>query len=185
MVSNTSDYSPTAGIAPIAGARVRNATALMPDAAHDAELVSRFLAGDEGAFAEIAERYRGRMYSVASGTSAITPIPRRSPRTPSFARTGGCVRFRGDSSLSTWLHRIAFNLSRNRHMHNFRRRRHDTLSLDCSYNDELRENFSDLIASDAPSPAREAAVVEFSETVSRCMGKLRPAKGRSFSCAAT
>ena len=33
-------------------------------------------------------------------------------------------------SLATWLHRIAFNLSHNRYWYFFRRRRHDSLSLD-------------------------------------------------------
>src|SRR5882757_4261741 len=34
-----------------------------PETVHDADLVKRFAAGDEGAFAEITLRYRGKMFA--------------------------------------------------------------------------------------------------------------------------
>jgi RNA polymerase sigma-70 factor (ECF subfamily) len=84
----------------------------------------------------------------------------------------GLSRFRGDSSLATWLHRIAFNLSRNRYKYYFCRRRHATLSLDTPINDDATTAFSDLIACESPSPDREASAVEFADLVAQCMGKL-------------
>jgi len=142
------------------------------EAAYDAELVRRFNAGDEEAFVEIIARYRGKMFAVAlrhlrnhSDAEEITQ--------DTFIRAHrGLARFRGDSSLATWLHRIVFNLSRNRYKYYFCRRRQDTLSLDCSLGDENQATFADMIASDAPGPAREAAVGEFSELVTLCMEKL-------------
>jgi RNA polymerase sigma-70 factor (ECF subfamily) len=86
----------------------------------------------------------------------------------------GLIHFRGDSSLATWLHRIAVNLARNRYWYFFRRRRHATLSLDCPLGDEGDSTFTDLVASESPDPAREAATGEFAALVSDCMGRLEP-----------
>jgi len=54
----------------------------------------------------------------------------------------------------------------------FRRRRHATLSLDCALTDDSDATFADLVATEAPSPAREAATGEFSALVATCMEKL-------------
>jgi RNA polymerase sigma-70 factor (ECF subfamily) len=142
------------------------------EAEYDTKLVSRFNAGDEDAFVEIVSRYRTKMFSIAlchlrnhADAEEITQ--------DTFIRAHrGLARFRGESSLATWLHRIAFNLSRNRCKYYFCRRRHAMLSLDCAFSDDNQATFSDLIASDAPSPFREAAAGEFSELVSGCMEKL-------------
>jgi RNA polymerase sigma-70 factor (ECF subfamily) len=70
------------------------------------------------------------------------------------------------------LHRIAFNLSRNRYKYYFCRRRHAMLSLDCPISDDNQATFADMIASDAPGPAREATSCEFTDLVNDCMEKL-------------
>jgi RNA polymerase sigma-70 factor, ECF subfamily len=142
------------------------------EAEYDIKLVRRFNAGDENAFVEIVSRYRGKMFSIAlchlrnhADAEEITQ--------DTFIRAHrGLASFRGESSLATWLHRIAFNLSRNRCKYYYCRRRHAMLSLDCAFSDDNQATFSDLIASDTPSPAREAAAGEFSELVSQCMAKL-------------
>jgi RNA polymerase sigma-70 factor, ECF subfamily len=46
------------------------------------------------------------------------------------------------------------------------------LSLDCALRRRQFRPLSDLIASDAPSPAREATTCEFSELVAACMERL-------------
>jgi len=139
---------------------------------HDAGLVRRFNAGDGDAFVEIMTRYRGKVFSIAlchlrnhADAEEITQ--------DTFVRAHrGLARFRGDSSLRTWLHRIAFNLSRNRHKYYFCRRRHATLSLDCAFSDDNQAPFSDVIASDAPGPVKEATAREFSELIAACMARL-------------
>jgi RNA polymerase sigma-70 factor (ECF subfamily) len=141
------------------------------EAAYDAVLVRRFNAGDEEAFVEIVSRYQARMFSVALA-HLRNPADAEEIAQDTFIRAHrGLSGFRGDSSLSTWLHRIAFNLSRNRHKHNFCRRRHLTLSLDCP-SGENDATFSDSIASDTPCPAQEAAACEFTELVNTCMTRL-------------
>jgi RNA polymerase sigma-70 factor (ECF subfamily) len=141
---------------------------------HDAELVRRFKFGDEDAFAAIVARHRDRMFSIAFNHLRNHADAEEIAQDTFIRAHRGLSRFRGESSLATWLHRIAFNLSRNRHKYNFCRRQHSTLSLDCPYSDDNRETFADLIACEAPSPARQATAGEFSEIVIRCMDKLGP-----------
>src|SRR5688572_17146607 len=79
-------------------------------AAHDAVLVRRFIDGDESAFVEIVERHREKIYSVV-GSFLKNRADAEEIVQDTFIRAyRGLVRFRGDSSLATWLHRIAVNL---------------------------------------------------------------------------
>jgi RNA polymerase sigma-70 factor (ECF subfamily) len=142
------------------------------EAVHDSELVRRFNAGDEDAFVEIVTRYRGKMLSIALRHLRNHADAEEITQDTFIRAHRGLSRFRGDSSLATWLHRIAFNLSRNRHKYYFCRRRHVTLSLDCAFSDDNKATFSDLIATDAPNPAREATACEFSELVASCTERL-------------
>jgi RNA polymerase sigma-70 factor (ECF subfamily) len=142
------------------------------EAAHDAGLVRRFNAGDEDAFVEIVSRYRGKIVSIALGHLRNYADADEIAQDTFIRAHRGLARFRGDSSLATWLHRIAFNLSRNRYKYYRCRRRHAMLSLDRAFSDDNQTSFADLIASEAPNPAREATACEFSELVVSCMEKL-------------
>jgi RNA polymerase sigma-70 factor, ECF subfamily len=145
---------------------------LTPETAVDDTLVSRFGAGDERAFVEIIERHR------ATISGAIHRLLRNHADTEeitqdTFIRAHRALAtFRGDSSLATWLHRIAINLARNRYWFYFRRRRQDSLSLDFAFTDSSG-TFSDLIADEAHDPAREAVVGEFTALIERCMARLQ------------
>jgi RNA polymerase sigma-70 factor (ECF subfamily) len=142
------------------------------EAAYDAELARRFNAGDEAAFVEIMQRYRGKIYGLtlsmlrnASDAEEITQ--------DTFIRAHrGLARFRGDSSLSTWLYRIALNLARNRYWYFFRRRRQDSVSLERKLGDGSDATFADIIAADTHDPLQEAATAEFSELIAGCMERL-------------
>jgi RNA polymerase sigma-70 factor (ECF subfamily) len=144
------------------------------EAVHDAELVRRFKGGDEVAFVEIVTRFRGRMNSIALSHLRNHADAEEITQDTFIRAHRGLARFRGDSSLATWLHRIAFNLSRNRCKYYSYRCRHSTLSLDCSLSDDKRATVSESIASDAPDPVREAMVGEFSALVNVCMDRLSP-----------
>jgi len=154
-----------------AGAAAR-ASNSRQEAVHDTELVRRFNEGDEDAFVEIISRYREKIYSIALCHLRNHADAEEIAQDTFIRAHRGLARFRGDSSLATWLHRIAFNLSRNRYKYYRCRRRHVTLSLDCTLSDDNQATFSDLIASEAPSPAREATSSEFTELVAVCMEKL-------------
>jgi len=142
------------------------------DNAVDAELVRRFTDGDESAFTELVHRYRGRIYGLtlnllhnASDAEEITQ--------DTFIRAyRGLSRFRGDSSLSTWLYRIALNLARNRYWYFFRRRRQHWLSLDRPLNEDSDATFADVVAASDHDPAQETVTGEFTAVVAACMERL-------------
>jgi RNA polymerase sigma-70 factor (ECF subfamily) len=158
---------------PVPGRAARAASAATATA-HDAELVRRFNGGDASAFDEIVLRYRGKMFAVAHSLLRNHADAEEIAQDTFIRAYRGLARFRGDSSLATWLHRIAFNLSRNRYWYFFRRRRHETRSFDCALNEDSKATFADLVASENPDPAREAANREFFSQVSACMEKLGP-----------
>lgn len=83
-------------------------------------------------------------------------------------------KFRGDSSLATWLYRIAVNLARNRYWYFFRRRRQDSYSLDHALGDDSTNTFADIVASGAHDPAQESASSEFDALIAASMEKLDP-----------
>ncbi len=164
----------TEGASPAATVTPPAATAAQEAAAFDAGLVRRFNAGDESAFVEIIARYRSKTFSIAQALLRNHADTEEIVQDTFIRAHRGLARFRGDSSLATWLHRIAVNLARNRYWHSFRRRRHCTLSLDCALGGETGATFAELIASDAPSPAQEHSRTEFSELVAACMDRLEP-----------
>jgi RNA polymerase sigma-70 factor (ECF subfamily) len=139
---------------------------------HDSELVRRFNAGDETAFVEIFGRYRDKMFAVALSLLRNHADAEEISQDTFVRAHRGLAQFRGESSLSTWLHRIAVNLARNRYWYFHRRHRQDSNSLDCTLSADSRATFADLIASAAPDPARLAAADEFTVCVNACMEKL-------------
>ena len=119
-------------------------------------------------------RYQAKIFTVTQGL-LHNHADAEEITQDTFIRAHRNLRgFRGDSSLATWLHRIAVNLARNRYWYFFRRRRHATLSLDCPIGEDGDATLSDLISTDAPDPARVSTREEFSTLVSECMDSLEP-----------
>lgn len=140
--------------------------------APDPELVRRFVAGDEAAFVEIMHRYENKIFTVAHSLLHNHADAEEITQDTFVRAHRNLPRFRGDSSLATWLHRIAVNLARNRYWYFFRRRRHATLSLDCPIGEDADATLADLFSADAPDPAQESSREEFSALVSACMDRL-------------
>jgi RNA polymerase sigma-70 factor (ECF subfamily) len=142
------------------------------EAQHDEALVRRFIAGDQAAFVEIVTRYRGKMLAVAQ-TMLRNHADAEEIAQDTFIRAHRSLPFfRGDASLSSWLHCITLNLSRNRYWYFFRRRRHATQSLDSAINADTDATYADLVACDAPGPVREVATLEFATLIAESMAKL-------------
>jgi RNA polymerase sigma-70 factor (ECF subfamily) len=171
MVAQISSSVSTPSKRSAADRAARN-TVSRQEALLDAVLVRRFNAGDQAAFVEIFTRYRDRMLHVALGLLRNRADAEEIAQDTFIRAHRGLANFRGDSSLSAWLHCITLNLSRNRYWYFFRRRRHATQSLDCAVSADNQATYADLVASDAPSPVREAATREFSALVAECMTKL-------------
>jgi RNA polymerase sigma-70 factor, ECF subfamily len=80
----------------------------------DAELLRRHVAGDSEAFGELFRRHRDRLWAVALRTvcdpdEAADAL--QDAMVSAFRRAGD---FRGDSAVTTWLHRIVVNASLDR-----------------------------------------------------------------------
>ncbi|GAA1296988.1 RNA polymerase sigma factor SigM [Pseudonocardia xinjiangensis] len=92
----------------------------------DAELLFAHRAGDRHAFAELAARYRSRLWGLALRTlrdpeDAADAV--QETLVAAFRRAGS---YRGDASVRTWLHRILVNSCIDRIRHE---RRHTTVPL--------------------------------------------------------
>ncbi len=171
MVAQISSSVSAPSTRPAADRAARTAVSRQ-EAVLDAALVRRFNAGDDAAFVEIVTRYRDKMFHVALGLLRNRADAEEIAQDTFIRAHRGLARFRGDSSLSAWLHCITLNLSRNRYWYFFRRRRHATQSLDCAVSADNQATYADLVASEAPGPVREAATREFSALVAECMTKL-------------
>ena len=171
MVARNSTPAPDSSTLNTARRAARSAVA-RDDAMWDAVLVGRFKAGDNAAFVEIVRRYRDKMFHVAFGVLRNRADAEEIAQDTFVRAHRGLHRFRGDSTLSAWLYRIALNLSRNRYWYFFRRRRHATFPLDAAFSETNASTFSELVACDAPSPVREAANREFTAIVAGCMDQL-------------
>src|SRR5665213_2813943 len=134
----------TAIAAPTAGAG--RTAASCQDALRDAELVRRFNAGDDSAFAEIVNHYRERLFSLAFAMLKNRGDAEEIAQDAFIRAHRALPQFRGDASLATWLHRITLNLARNRYWFFFRRRRHATLSLDCPIGEDGDAVLADLFS---------------------------------------
>src|SRR6201991_4799846 len=88
----------------------------MPDegAPADHELLRRHVAGDADAFGELFRRHRDRLWAVALRTvcdPAEAADALQDAMVPAFRRAAD---FRGESAVTTWLHRIVVNASLDR-----------------------------------------------------------------------
>lgn len=80
----------------------------------DAELLRRHVAGDPDAFGQLFQRNRDRLWAVAFrtlGDQEEAADALQEAMISAFRRAGS---FRGDSAVSTWLHRIVVNASLDR-----------------------------------------------------------------------
>lgn len=144
------------------------------EVARDRELVHRFNAGDEGAFKEIVANYREKIFSVVFALLRNHHDAEEIAQDTFIRAHRGLARFRGDSALLTWLHRIAVNLARNRYWYNFRRRQHLTVSLDAPLNptDSESGTFAEITPSDVLTPSEQLQLKEHSDHIGVAMEKL-------------
>ncbi len=82
--------------------------------ATDAELLSAHVAGDPEAFGELVRRHRDRLWSVALRTTGDPEEASDALQDAFISAFRRADQFRGDSAVTTWLHRIVVNASLDR-----------------------------------------------------------------------
>lgn len=117
----------------------------------EAELIARARAGDDEAFGRLVELHQDRVYRAA--VRLVGPEDALDISQEVFLKAyRELKRFRGRSALSTWLYRMAVNLSLNY----LRGQRREF---------ERRERFGPGVSEQAPNPERRAAAGELREQV--------------------
>lgn len=132
----------------------------------------RFNGGDEAAFIEIVGRHQERLFSLAFSMLRNRGDAEEIAQDAFIHAHRSLGTFRGDSSLATWLHHIALNLTRNRYWYFHRRCRHATISLNLTVGEEGASTLLDLMECGAAGPSREAVTSEFTELIAVCMERL-------------
>lgn len=128
----------------------------------DIELATRIVKGDKEAFAEILHRYEGKVYRLAYRMTGSVADAEDLTQDIFLAIYRSLPRFRGDSSLSTWIYRVAMN-----HCMDFRRRtRLESLSLD--------ENLLIVTNSWQENPLEAATKEELGREVEAALARLAP-----------
>lgn len=89
---------------------MENAAGPLADAS-DKELLARHVAGDPDAFGELFRRHRDRMWAVALRTVGDRELAADAVQEAFISAFRRADRFRGDSAVTTWLHRITVNAS--------------------------------------------------------------------------
>lgn len=92
----------------------------------DADLLRAHVEGDPGAFAELVRRHRDRLWAVALRTIGDREEAADAVQDALLSAHRGAARFRGDSAVTTWLHRIVVNSCLDRIR---RRQSHPTVPL--------------------------------------------------------
>jgi RNA polymerase sigma-70 factor (ECF subfamily) len=79
------------------------------DARSDQELLVAHVHGDRNAFGELFRRHRDRLWSVAVRTIGNPDEAADALQDAMLAALRGAAGFRGDSAVTTWLHRVVVN----------------------------------------------------------------------------
>jgi RNA polymerase sigma-70 factor (ECF subfamily) len=96
------------------------------DATSDAGLLRAHVEGDPHAFAELVRRHRDRLWAVALRTIGDREEAADAVQDALLAAHRNAARFRGESAVTTWLHRIVVNACLDRLR---RRQAHPTVPL--------------------------------------------------------
>jgi RNA polymerase sigma-70 factor (ECF subfamily) len=89
----------------------------------DAELVDRFKGGDRHAFSYIVRRYQDKVYGLCLRWLGEASLAEEVAQDVFVALYRSLERFRGESSLSTWIYRVSVNHCKNKRLYSRRRQR--------------------------------------------------------------
>lgn len=135
---------------------------------YDEELIIRLQRGDEWAFQLLVRRFRKKIFSIAFGITVDVQESQDIMQEVFLQVYRGIAAFKGESSLSTWLHRITVNRCLNWKRRWSRRLRGRHVSMDSA--DTLPEK---KLQSDLPSPENRLADAQTHLQIDRAL-KLLP-----------
>lgn len=140
---------------------------------NDTELVEDCRRGDRAAFQVLVERYQRKIVSLAMGM-VHNPDDAMEIAQETFIKAYENIgNFKGESSLYTWLYRIAVNKAID-----FRRRqrRHTVVSLDSPRpGADHDQSYQDTLADDRPTgPVDRATSHQITERVAEAIDELTP-----------
>jgi RNA polymerase sigma-70 factor (ECF subfamily) len=88
----------------------REPSAKLTSATPEHELIARCKQGDESAFRELVDQYKGLVFGLTSRSAATRERAEDLAHEVFLRVHRGLPYFRGDSKLSTWIYRIVINL---------------------------------------------------------------------------
>src|SRR5258708_33542035 len=146
----------------------------MSDDSIEARFVDRLRARDERAFNDLVKQYERRVFGLL-----LRVIGRRDEAedlaqevfVQVFKAIGG---FRGEAKLSTWIFRIAVNLSKNRTKYLARRRADSQDDFDGVGDDAPLHGAKDATMASIARPDELLSRVGLAETVERAIAELEP-----------
>ncbi|MEV1142421.1 RNA polymerase sigma factor SigM [Micromonospora sp. NPDC049799] len=122
----------------------------------DLDLLHAHVAGDRDAFAELFRRHRDRLWAVALRTVGDREEAADALQDALLSAHRAAGRFRGDSAVTTWLHRIVVNACLDRIR---RRQTHRTVPLPDGVHDAASGSATGGVEPAAPAPDHDTALV--------------------------
>ncbi|MDB6169623.1 MAG: sigW 5 [Verrucomicrobia bacterium] len=138
----------------------------------DGEVVDGLRAGSTQALEQIIAVYRPRIYAQALRLTRNHHEAEEIVQDTFLRAYRAAPNFRGESSLSTWLHAIVGNLARNRYWYWQRRKRHETISLDQPLHPDREGLVGDAIAVEGQTAIEESEQNDLVEQIAKGMERL-------------
>jgi RNA polymerase sigma-70 factor (ECF subfamily) len=148
-----------------------------PERFEDVRLARDAAAGDGSAFERIVHRHGRRVLGLGLRLLGNRADAEDLAQDVFVRVLRALPSFRGESSLATWITRVAVNAARNRTRDERRRARHRTASLDEPLDpsgEGAGMTRGDLVGDEAPGPERRALAAESGRRVEQALGRLAP-----------
>jgi RNA polymerase sigma-70 factor (ECF subfamily) len=133
----------------------------------EAALIERCALGDEAAFGELVAEHQGMVVQLAINLLGDRDEALDLSQEVFLRVFRTITRFRGQSSLRTWIYRIAVNQARNRHRFWRRRHRAEQVSLDAHV-----ETHGELLSGGETGPDRVLAQKELARRLQHALDAL-------------
>ena len=134
---------------------------------NDEELILRLQRGDEWAFQLLVRRFRKKIFSIAFGITLDTEESQDITQEVFLQVHQSIGNFRGDASLSTWLHRLTVNRCLNWKRRWTRRFKWLHVSIDSADDQPAAEPESDL-----PTPETRVANAQTRQQIDNALKRL-------------